>query len=485
MGAGVFACLTTFLLNLLSPTPMLPIMPTPTPHPVVIQGRTISNGYTLPAHKQGYDEQRFMQAAPAPLDMKGRYDAVQAMFAPKVRKQNLFWHLVETSNKTSGQPNLNCGTGGFLWPPNASVKAQYQVNSFHCYDLLRVRLLDSYLNMDALYGLETAVVLWGSPKWYVNPGCIGNTLLGQLGCSPRPENLTAWYDFVAFVGSRWTTATHFIIWNECDSSTWFDASPYMNNTQKNMTGTADAKTWVQMYANMLVAAHGAISVTRTAAGLPTLMYVSTDRALTNSVWCPGPKWGPRCPLGTWNLLDGLWQVLGTSIDWSLSLHLYGVPNSNDWKLTQPYQAYSYIDIPKMVAYQQSWLANDPNVTDVNKAPQAVVAGTEESWNTGTPDAQNTTAWYVCLAHNYSMATPTMAFSTIYDFHDPYDMGGTPSSNYGIIPHSAGFYLNGTGTSAPTFGAYVSTSPYVWNQRSDHFCCISYSLGCPGMQLAES
>ena len=443
---------------------------------LTVRGKSISDGYVLPTHKQGYDDQRYMSSTQ--VELQTRTDMVQALFAPSVRKQNLFWHLVETINLTSPNPDLVCGNGGFMWPPNSTVKNQLGVNNFHCYSLLRVRLLDKYMNNDAAYGIETAAVLWGSPFWYIHPNCTGaGGGVGQRPCSPRPENISAWYDFVAFVGDRWPSATHLIIWNEAGSSSWFDPSPYANNTGQNMTGTSDADTWIDMYANMLVTAHDAIYASRTLVGRKTLMYVSTDRMLTNTPWCPGPKWGARCPLGTWKLLNGLWKRLGSTMDWSLSLHLFGEPNSNDWKLTQPYQAYSYVDIPKMILYQQSWLINDSSVQDYTRAPQAVVAGTEESWNTGTPAAQNTTAWYVCLAHNYTLGSATMAFSTLMDLQDPYNMSGVPSGNYGLIPHDAGPYLNGTGAAAPTFAAYASTSPYVWNQRSDHFCCATYSLGC--------
>ena len=59
-----------------------------------------------------------------------------------------------------------------------------------------------------------------------------------------------------------------------------------------------------------------------------------------SPWCPGPRWGSRCPLGAVNLLNGLWHVLGIKIDWSLAVHAYGDPTASNWKLTQPYQARS-------------------------------------------------------------------------------------------------------------------------------------------------
>ena len=67
-------------------------MPGLLPPPVVVRGKSISDGYTLPAHKQGYDEQRFMTTLPVNASfLTTRTNAVQALFAPTVRKINLFW----------------------------------------------------------------------------------------------------------------------------------------------------------------------------------------------------------------------------------------------------------------------------------------------------------------------------------------------------------------------------------------------------------
>ena len=37
-----------------------------------------------------------------------------------------------------------------------------------------------------------------------------------------------------------------------------------------------------------------------------------------------------------------WRQLGTSIDWSLALHPYGLPlSTGDWELKQPYSAFTF------------------------------------------------------------------------------------------------------------------------------------------------
>lgn len=38
--------------------------------------------------------------------------------------------------------------------------------------------------------------------------------------------------------------------------------------------------------------------------------------------------------------------VGTSFDWSLVVHAYGDPTTTNWALTQPYQAYTFADLPQ-------------------------------------------------------------------------------------------------------------------------------------------
>ena len=205
---------------------------------------------------------------------------------------------------------------------------------------------------------------------YRNPDCTGNSLTGRVSCAPRDDALWAWNDFSALVTSRWQGGkagrfTHFIVWNEVkmlehqgacfvgchckraalmhsvpcpmqesaclrcnsptclskalfegptaalalaqvDSSTWFDMSPEVNDTQQHIENTPAADVYVGRYVDMMRLTHDAIA--RNLAGQPSMMYVSTDRMWTATPWSPGPRWGSRCPLGTSNLLQGIWKM---------------------------------------------------------------------------------------------------------------------------------------------------------------------------------
>lgn len=98
-----------------------------------------------------------------------------------------------------------------------------------------------------------------------------------------------------------------LICMQVDNYAWFDMSPEVNDTNQHIENTPQADILVGRYVAMLQGTHSAIA--RNLRGQPTMMYVSTDRMWTSSPWCPGPKWaGNRCPLGTGNLLAGIWKM---------------------------------------------------------------------------------------------------------------------------------------------------------------------------------
>ena len=94
---------------------------------------------------------------------------------------------------------------------------------------------------------------------------------------------------------------------QVDNFEWFDMSPEVNDTGQHIEGTPAADVLIGRYVAMMRATHNAIE--RNLKGQPSMMYVSTDRMWTSSPWCPGPRWAsPRCPLGTGNLLAGIWRM---------------------------------------------------------------------------------------------------------------------------------------------------------------------------------
>ena len=65
---------------------------------VVVRGKSISDGYILPTHKQGYDEQRFLTTLTVNASfLTARTRILQSLFAPTVRKMNMFWYAPDYS----------------------------------------------------------------------------------------------------------------------------------------------------------------------------------------------------------------------------------------------------------------------------------------------------------------------------------------------------------------------------------------------------
>ncbi len=91
----------------------------------------------------------------------------------------------------------------------------------------------------------------------------------------------------------------------------------------------------------------------------------------------------RCHMGTENLLLGVWQTLGVSIDWSLVLHVYGGVNDQEFNGENGIvDAYGFATLTDVAAWQNQQLAAaiaaTPSTTyTVDTAPQRFLAASEQ------------------------------------------------------------------------------------------------------------
>lgn len=422
---------------------------------LTIDGIGIAKGYKAPENKAGVDEQQYLQRMD-PSFKDARYEAVKRLFHPTVHKSNLWWSSLEKS------PISDCsGPGAYVWPPNATERARLGARGTRCYDRVTIKGLDARFALDTKFGLESLVVLWNSPPFYTHPSCPGTPALGKAACAPLMDQGAAWEDFVVFVADRYASIKHFVVWNEADDSTWFDPFPAVDNFGKHVEGTPAADVWVDLYARLLVGAHAAVARARTT---PAMLYVAIDRQWTSSPWCGDGtgRWGARCPLGAGNLLAGLWSKVGTTIDWSVAVHAYGKPTASDWSLRQPYQAYTFKDLPKVVAFQRDLASR---YTATSMPPQVFVAATEQGW---PGVGEGVLAQYLCQTHYTAMSTPEILFATHYYFQD------TSPSAYGIVPWTAGALLN---SESATLAAYAALNPSQWGTNNSNYCCTMQAKGC--------
>lgn len=83
---------------------------------------------------------------------------------------------------------------------------------------------------------------------------------------------------------------------------------------------------------------------------------------------------------------------------------------------------------------------------------------------------------ICYAQALSEANTQVVSVTHNYFQD--NAGGSEQGgqDYGLIPGNiTGNLSNGAGH--PTFDAYVATSPAHWGVSDDHFCCVTWRMGC--------
>ena len=64
-----------------------------------------------------------------------------------------------------------------------------------------------------------------------------------------------------------------------------------------------------------------------------------------------------------------------------------MPTTSDWGLREPYQAYTFGDLPKVRDYQLQQLRSK-GVAAPNNWPQAMLAATEQGWGTANADQQS-------------------------------------------------------------------------------------------------
>lgn len=83
---------------------------------------------------------------------------------------------------------------------------------------------------------------------------------------------------------------------------------------------------------------------------------------------------------------------------------------------------------------------------------------------------------ICYAHALASSLKNVIGVTHNYFHD--NAGGSEQGgqDYGLVPGNVSSDLS-NGPGHPTFDAYNATSPAVWGQSDEHFCCEHWRSGC--------
>ena len=176
--------------------------------------------------------------------------------------------------------------------------------------------------------------------------------------------------------------------------------------------------------------------------------------------------GEKIHIGTKNLLERLWPILGTSFDWSLAVHPYdaGDPTESlkDWK--------TFADLDDIWRFQRDRLGNKPGLQ-----PQEVLFASEQGWPIDSY-GYSQAARNICRAHEISLQAPYVIGVTHNYFQAVPSSGLQNGQQFGLVPSEAGADLSFAAASE-TWRAYQSTSSSIWQVRDDHYCCSQHQLGC--------
>ncbi len=396
------------------------------------------------------------------------------------KEYNYWWSSLEDSGLSSTATPVPCPSGYVQIPSSAYDKSAM---GFHRYRCLNQAVINNYANAfryDAANGIQTGIVFWSSPPQYRYPGCTGAPWGAGIlkdGCVPRDDAMDDFEDILTFLAYQYNglngagKISHFIIWNENASATWFDYSPVVTN--RGPVSTHDTNVWLNKYADMLRRAHSAVQ--KVSEGV--MLYASTD-----PVW-HAPRTGASDPshLGTQNLLDGLWARLGTSISWSVAVHPYGEVNAPIHTSSIHADNYSFYNVEMVSKYMQDKLAAAGFPRTSLDYPQGYIIASEQGWGQ-ISDGIEGQGRNLCLAHEKTLRVPTLitqGHNYFQSVERDVSDGGTTSSQgelYGLLPHVSQVDLSDMENYA-TGLAYLSLNPAVWGHTDDHYCCKRAGVGC--------
>jgi len=283
--------------------------------------------YAFPPHKMALDDQNYvLTESVTGQDLTDRNDVIESELGVGVHRYNAFWNSFESSGVPS---SLECQPGYYQVPADESflVRNGDRYAKFRCISAGQEALFRQLLQQDRAHGWESAAIIWCAPVYARDPSCLGqpeaaaqsapadySTAYGNFsslqdslqariesvtpvlvlppvdpmnssgtaaesafdssGCScvPADAYMADYQDFITYLGDAVNSAdgrfSHYIVWNECANSFWFDVSPRVDVTK--VASSEDQVTWAKIYADL-------IRMTVAAAQQPALVYASTNR----------------------------------------------------------------------------------------------------------------------------------------------------------------------------------------------------------------
>ena len=436
--------------------------------------KSVLSGYCFPYNKQGLADRN-----PNLLNAR-RYERFQDDLDLGVQKFNYYWKTAEDSIPSSSTP-LNCQQGYTLFPKDIAEKSLLGMHKYHCYRKRFITKWKKIFKNNADYGMQIAVVLWTAPKQYIDSGCEGFYFPLQKrhlreGCVPKSQyydDYEDWVRFTAYTFGKWID--HYIVWNEADMLNWSDTSTVKHPKAKMLKHLkAEMYRSFDIYITLLKRTAIAVSALDTScrgktSGNKNFVYVSiTGDWYSRKIKVHNKDGEIDIRWRNMNLLDYVWKHIGLKYAWSIAVHPYGPVYAKSKEMLRfstlkELSSYQKKKIDHYKQSTQSWL----------EYPQSRLFASEQ--NVGV-DNEVEKAKFICESYDVGLKMPELVAMTHNHFQDNVHSKASIPTRHAMLPASVKGDLSDA-RSYKTYQAYLSTTPDIWDRKSDHYCCQAYDLGC--------
>lgn len=434
-----------------------------------LASQTELEGYSLPHNKQGVADRNYDKIG------KARYQVFSNQLDMGIQKFNYYWANAENKVPASDKP-MQCPNGYTLFPENKSQLREYGIHHYHCYKTSFIKRWEKTLENNANYNMQSALVLWSAPEQYRAKGCEGFTRRGNQhlknGCYPEKKYLDDYEDWVRFTAVKFGKfVDHYIVWNEAESTNWADTSSHeMSKAEMANHLDSEMKRSFSLYTDLLKRTIKATEELDSPAGHKPLVYVSLDRdwyskepiVKTSKNGATHIRWRNE------NLMDYIWNNLGLSYNWSVTLHAYGEATKKD------NEGISFAGLEDFSKYQKEQIQKRTS-KDWLSFPQSRIFTSEQ--NVGHHLKINDwskKAQFICESYDIAEKSPSVIAITHNHFQG--NINAKRSDGYSMLPASVGASL-ANANKYETFKAYKSTTTQLWGKSNNHYCCTRYGLGC--------
>ena len=160
------------------------------------------SSYSFPSHKMGLDDQSYVWTESVRgEDLAKRNDILKSEIGITVHRYNVFWNSFESSGTPSSDEPLECQSGYYQMPTDASGLRRNGGDYFKYRCVFRglETVFKQYLKDDQDHGWESAAIIWCAPPYARDPGCLGQP---EASLESAPENYSdAYANFSATQGA--------------------------------------------------------------------------------------------------------------------------------------------------------------------------------------------------------------------------------------------------------------------------------------------